>query len=407
MTPQIKSERLLLFTLAFIQFSHIVDFMLIMPLGPQLYRYFHISAHHFSFLVSSYTFCASLLGFISASFLDRFDRKKAVMVTFLGFTVGTFLCGLAPSFHLLLLFRGITGAFGGVLAALTLSVIADVIPFERRSAAMGWVMASFSVASVVGVPFGLYLANLWGWKMPFLILGMSGLLVLISIQLFIPSIKGHLKSSHARESFFKHLKNIIAPVPHQTALLLTTVIMLGQFSVIPFISAYLVANVGFSEGQLPLVYLFGGAITIFTSPVIGKLADKWGLFKTFTLFALISTLPMFVITHLTPSPIAFVITFTTLLFICAGGRMIPATTLITGVVPASMRGGFMSINACIQQFSMGLASLIAGQIIQQGPTGPMYHYPTVGYIAIGASFIAIGVAYKLNSFLNSSTKAKA
>lgn len=388
-----KKEKLLLLTLAAIQFTSIMDFMIVMPLGPQLIRLFQINPRQFSFIVASYTFSAGIIGFMAAFVIDKFDRKKALFIAYIGFIIGTLACAMAPTYHFLLAARILTGAFGGVLGALIMAIIGDTIPFERRGAAMGTVMAAFSIASVFGVPFGLYLANLFSWHAPFYFLGIVGSVNIIFITLFVPSMDSH--KENRTKNPFEIIGNITSDKNQLFALLFMMLLMLGQFSIIPFISPYMVSNVGFSEHDLTYIYLIGGGLTIFSSPVIGKMADKYGKLRVFTVFACIVIIPLALITNLHRVAMPLVLMTTSLFFVCAGGRMIPASAMITATVKPQNRGSFMSINASVQQLSSGLASFIAGAIIVKGADGELYNYQYVGYIAIAATIIAIFVARKL------------
>jgi predicted MFS family arabinose efflux permease len=165
-----KKEKILLFILASIQFTSIMDFMIMMPLGPQLMRIFQINPQEFGFLVSAYTFAAGFSSFIGVFWIDNFDRKKALMNMYLGFLLGTLACALSPTYTILVLSRILTGLFGGLLMALVFSIIGDVIEEKRRGTAMGYVSTSFSLASVLGVPFGLFIASFWNWHAPFFFL---------------------------------------------------------------------------------------------------------------------------------------------------------------------------------------------------------------------------------------------
>ena len=272
-------EKILLLTLAVIQFSHITDFMILMPLGPQLMDSFNILPSQFALLVSTYTFSAGTSGFVGAFFIDRFDRKKAILTMAAGFALGTLACGFAQTYYSLLITRSITGLFGGVMGALILSIIGDAIPNERRASAMGMVMAAFSVASVIGVPAGLFLADLSDWHMPFIVLGGLALLTLIPMAIYIPSMTDHISSYEQKPSPIQIVRNVTSNKNQMLALLFGSVIMFSHFSVVPFISPYLTTNVGFSDSQIKYIYLIGGALTVFSSPFIGRMADKYGRSK--------------------------------------------------------------------------------------------------------------------------------
>ncbi len=387
-----KNERLLLLTLALVQFAHIMDFMILMPLGPQLMRLFRVNPQQFSLLVSSYTITAGIFGFAGAFVIDRFDRKYALMAMFGCFALGTLACAFAPNYPILLITRSLTGASGGMLGAIILAIVADVIPLERRASAMGIVTSGFSAASVFGVPFGLFLATKAGWNAPFLFLGVASLGVAGCIWAFIPPVNRHLHADQPRQRPLEIITNVTSNPNQLRALLFMMLLMLGNFTVIPFISPYLVANVGFPEDKLTYVYLIGGALTIFASPLMGKLADRFGHFKSFRFFMLLYLIPILAITNMPVIPMALVLTVTALFFVFGSGRMIPAMTMISATVTPETRGSFMSLNSSVQQLSVGAASLIGGFIIAKGPSGELLNYSYVGILAVVTSLAAIVVS---------------
>jgi len=396
-----NKERLLLLVLSAALFTHIMDFMIVMPLGPQLMRLFDITPQQFSFLVSSYTFTAGGSGFIAAFFIDKFDRKSTLIFVYTGFTLGTLACAFAPTYEILLVTRSIAGAFGGVLGALVLSIVSDAIPLERRAAGIGFVMASFSAASVFGVPFGLYLATLFSWHAPFLFLGGLGIIVNILIWIYVPSMKGHIADRENQQNPWQIIKTIFGRRNPVMGLLFTSILMLGHFTIIPFIAPYMVGNVGFTEQELTYIYLVGGGLTIFSSPMVGKLADRYGRLKVFTVFGILVMLPLLAITHLPPVPLWQALVVSGIFFIFANGRIVPSTTMVTSVIKPENRGSFMSIRSSIQQISSGSAAMLAGFIISEEPSQvtenakALINYEYVGYVAVAFSIVAIFIAQKL------------
>lgn len=390
-----KKEKALLYTLAVIQFSHITDFMILMPLGPQLMDAFSIKPSQFALLVSAYTFSAGIFGFIGAFFIDRFDRKQSLLIIALGFALGTLACGFSTNYGMLLFTRAFTGAFGGILGALILAIVGDVIPNERRASAMGVIMASFSLASVIGVPIGLYLATLSDWHFPFFVLGGLAMSALIPIYMYIPKINAHIDSKEDRENPIEIISKVFKNKNQLLALGFGVIIMLSHFSIVPFISPYMVANVGFTEEQLSYIYLIGGALTIFTSPLIGKFADRYGRQKIFAITVLMASVPVFFITQMGETPIALVLLVTTLFFIFGAGRMIPSTTMVTSSVKPKNRGSFMSFNSASRQMTNGFAAYIAGLIITEDSNGLLQNYELVGYFAIIMGMISIYVGSKI------------
>jgi predicted MFS family arabinose efflux permease len=258
---------------------------------------------------------------------------------------------------------------------------------------MGIIMAAFSAASVFGVPFGLFIADKFGWQSPFLFLGIVGIPVLVLNVLMMPSVSEHL--SKPKMNPIQLLSEMLAKRNAVTAHVFIVLLMLGQFSVITFIAPYMVSNVGFTEGELSYIYLAGGFVTFFSSPWFGKLADRYGQYRFFTVATLLSLIPLWGITNLPQMNLYLVIIITSFMFILISGRIIPAMTMITSSVVPERRGGFMSINSAIQQLGAGIASYVAGLIMVKTANGTYQDYDMVGYLAIAASLIAIVVAKRL------------
>jgi predicted MFS family arabinose efflux permease len=395
--PQ-KTERLFLLALAGIQFTHILDFMIMMPLGPQLTRALHIDTHEFGLLLSSYTFAAGASGLLAATYVDRFDRRKLVLGLYLLFILATLCCGLAPNYATLLAARALAGAFGGILGAMVQTMIADVVPFERRGQAMGTVMASFAVSTVAGVPLGLFLANhvdVLGWRAPFFFI------VLLSIGIFaigyrlLPSLTAHLERARTG-NVFQQIHAVAKEPAHLKAFLFMALLMLTSFSVIPYIALYYTTNVGMSERFITLVYLCGGMATLGTSRLIGRLADRYGKLRIFRWVALASFVPLLTTTHLVPLPWWIVLINATAFFILVSGRMIPGMAMVTAAAAPHVRGTFMSLGSSVQMMSSGVASLLAGMIITRNAAGQMEHYNLVGYFAVACGMLSLWLARRLH-----------
>ena len=277
-----KNERLIIFLLACINFTHILDFMIMMPLGNYLMPYFSINPKQFSFLVGAYTFTAAAAGFTAAFFVDKFDRKKVLLFGYMGFLLGTFACGFAHTYETLMSARILAGLFGGLIGAQVMSIIADLFGYERRGAAMGAVMSSFAIASTIGVPLSLYLSNIFSWHAPFLFVGFLGIIIVPLVIRFIPPVTGHISTKKNEVHRFHAILSVINSREQRMALLFSALVMLGHFLIIPFINPYLEFNLGFTKDQTPLVYLFGGIASFIAAIVLGKLSDKIGKLNVFT-----------------------------------------------------------------------------------------------------------------------------
>lgn len=391
-----RREKIILFSLAAIQFNHIVDFMVVMPLGPKLMRIFEISPDQFSMLVSIYTLMAGLSGFLASFYVDKFDRKNNLIIMFLGFIISTALCGTARSFEWLLMARAFAGFFGGIMNSLILSIVSDLINYDRRATAMSTITSAFSLASIAGIPFSLFLSDRFDWHAPFAFLAISSLLVLSIAFKYIPSVRGHLEQAQTEKRATNPFFNILKSRTQLVALSFMFILMLGHFAIIPFISPSLVANAGIAEKHLPLIYLVGGFCSMLVAPIIGKLSDKYGKGKIFSWALITSTVPVFLITHQNVAPLYIVLPIVGLFFISAVARMIPAQALISSAAAPAQRGSFLSILSCVQSLSMALGAWMAGHIITKNSmTGRLDHYHVVGYIAITFGFLSLVLFQKI------------
>lgn len=393
--PLKKSELILLLLLAGVNFTHIMDFMILMPLGPQLMRIFNIEPREFGFLVSAYNFAAGAAGFLGAFFLDRFDRKKALLAAYAGFTVGTLACALAPTYLFLVTARSLAGVFGGVLGAIVMSIVSDSIPSVKRGRAMGLIMASFSVASVFGVPMGLFLANHFNWHAPFLFVGIAAALIGFVLFFVLPAMNSHKTSVESRPTPVHVLARVAQDSNQLRALGLTVLMMFGQFLIIPFLSPTMVSNGGLREDQLPLIYMFGGGLTIFTSPWIGRMSDRFGRAQMFLIFTVLILIPYGLLTQMSRSSLAYILSITTMFFVVSNGRFVPAWAMITSTVKAEARGSFLSLNSCVQSIASGTAAFSASLIVSKGQDGVLMNFDKVGYISIAIGLVASFVGIKL------------
>ena len=383
--------------LAGMQFTHILDFMIMMPLGPQLVRLFNINTHQFGLLLSVYTFTAAGAGLLAAAYVDRYDRRKLMIGLYIAFIIATLCCGLSPNYPVMLVTRALAGAFGGLLGSMVQTMVADVIPFERRGKAMATVMAAFSLSTVAGVPIGLFLAHhlpSLGWRAPFffIVLLSSGFLM-VAYRL-MPSMTEHMhrpKEGNVFEQIFAVLKE----PQHLRAFAFMALIMMSGFTVIPFVSLYLTSNVGLPESFLSLVYLAGGAATLFSSQVIGRMADKYGKPTLFRWLALASFVPLLLTTHMGHVPWWIALINSTLFFVLISGRIIPGMAMTSAVALPQVRGMFMSLLSSVQMLAAGLASLVAGLIITRNAAGVVEHYEIVGYLAVAAGLLTIWLAGRL------------
>ena len=393
-----KRERWLLFTLAGIQFTSVLDFMIMMPLGPQLTQLFSISAGEFGFLVSAYTFSAGLSGLLAATYIDRFGRKRMMLTLYPLFGAAALACSLAPSYAWLIVARIASGFFGGVLMAISQTIVAEVIPFERRGRAMSVVMTSFSVATVAGVPLALFLVSHFNWHAPFLaIAGMVSFLVVVAINT-LPSLKGHLQVQAAGDAavgLFANLRSVLVDPNHLRAFAMSVSMVFSGFVVVPYITLYLQANAGFKTEDIPYVYLFGGIATLISARLIGLWSDRAGKAHAFRRLALLMPLPLLAMTLSAGLPQWAVLVISSVLFVVMSGRMIPGMALIGASADPRRRGSFMTLNSSVQSLSMGLAAMVGGQILGRDGAGNLTFYWAAALIGGSASLLSFVMASKL------------
>jgi len=386
LTPQ--RERYLLLTLAGIQFSHILDFMIMMPLGPILIKAFGISTHEFGLLVASYSFSAAVSGLLGATFVDRFERKRFLLTMFALFGLATLACGLAPGYTTLLVARGFAGVFGGVMGAMVQTIVGDTIPFARRARASSIVSTAFSISTIAGVPLSLWLANRFEWRAPFILIAVLVVLFILVGLRILPELRHHI-TAQKRAHPFAAMFEVLRDPNHRRALTFSTLILFSGFTVIPYITIYAVHNVGIAQEDIPFIYLAGGAATLITARLIGHWADMSGKIRVYRIIAIFALLPLFFVTNLGVAPLWMWLVCTTAFFVLVSGRMIPAMAIVTSAAQPKLRGTFMSLNASLQQLASGLASSLAGFIITQNSTGQIVGYEKVGYVAIAGNMLAI------------------
>ena len=392
LTP--RRELALLLTLAGIQFTHVVDFMIMMPLGPQLTALFSISDAQFGLLVSAYTFAAGISGLLAASFVDRFERKRLVLVLYFLFALTTLGCAMAPTYGMLMLARTAAGVFGGILSAMTQTVIGDVIPFARRGRATGLVMTSFSLATVVGVPSGVFLANHAGWHSSFIAIAVACVLVGAMALVSLPTLDKHVAQARGQDVLFA-VRGVWADQNHRRALAMSSAMMFAAFTVIPYITIYMQSNQVLLPTEIPFIYLSGGVVTLLSARWIGILTDRVGKRKMFQRMLLLSMVPMTITTLMQPLPLPVVLLVSSALFFFMNARMIPGMALLTSAAQPQFRGAFMSLNGAVQSMSIGLATWIGGLLIQRNPQGQVTHYWLCALVGVSASLLAYALAQRV------------
>jgi predicted MFS family arabinose efflux permease len=380
-------QKLVVGMLAFLQFAVILDFMLMSPLGAVIMPALSVTPAQFGTVVSAYAFAAGLSGLLTAGFADRFDRKKLLLFFYTGFIVGTLWCGVAQSFESLLLARIITGLFGGVIGSVVLAIATDLFPPQMRGRVMGFIQTAFAASQILGLPFGIYLSNHWSWHMPFLVLVALGVAGGLLIAWQMKPVAEHLKL-HPEHSAFWHLIHTVSEPRYLLSFVSVLFLATGGFMLMPFSSAFTVNNLGISLHDLPIIYFVTGIATIFVGPLVGKVADSLGKLRVYFIGTALVIVMVLIYTHMGPSTLAIVTLINVVLFIGIFSRMIPFQALMTQVPAQTQRGSFSAINASLSQLAGGLASLVAGHIVQQGADGKLHHYDIAGYVVVATALLA-------------------
>ena len=392
---RLSKEKEILYLLAAVNFTHIMDVMIMMPLGDIFMDRFHINPTQFSILISCYSIAAFFSSLVGAVQLDQYGRKKALLFIYAGFVLGTIACGFAQNFVMLLCFRALTGLFGGMIGALALSIVSDLYPFKRRGKAMGALTASFSAAAALGVPFGLFLTDIISWRAAFFFLGAFGLILLVIIFFRVPFLRSHLKEVEENPGLKQVIRQIWGDMNQINALLLGFILVFGHYIIIPFITPYMTRNVGFEQHEITYMYFIGGVLTVFTAPLFGRMTDRIGAQKVFVALMLISFIPVWIITNMGPTPVILALVVTSLFFIFGSGRMIAPQTMITAAVGPANRGSFMSVKSAMQQLAIASSAFLGGIIIQFNNARQLVHYEWIGYLSIAISILAIFMSRKL------------
>jgi len=391
--------------LAILQFTIVLDFMVISPLSAILLDELTITTSQFGLVVSAYAFSAGASGFLASGFADNFDRKKLLLFFYIGFILGTLFCGVAQGYHFLLIARIVTGIFGGVMSSISYAIITDLFPLEKRGRVMGFVQMAFAVSQVMGIPVGLYLANLWDWHAPFLLIVGVSIFVGLAILFVMKPINEHLSIQY-KANPFKHMVGIFRNRNYLKGFMVTTLLATGGFMLMPFGAAFSVNNLGITLEQLPLVYMVTGIFSIFMGPIAGKLSDQVGKYKIFTIGSLIAITAIVIYCNLGVSPLWLVILLSVIMFMGITARMVSSQALITAIPAPKDRGAFMSINSSVMQVSGGIAAWVAGLIVVQTDSGKLMHYDTLGYVVSATIVATIGLLYIVHKMVFQEEKTK-
>lgn len=395
-TPLTSYQWFVIIILALTQFTVILDFMVMSPMGDILMKSLDMSTQQFGIAVSAYAFSAGASGLLTAGFADKFDRKKLLLFFYIGFTVGTVFCGLANTYYQMVAARIFTGIFGGVIGSVSMAIVTDLFTLQQRGRVMGVIQMGFGVSQVMGIPVGLWVANHFGWHITFLAVAALAALILAFILTTLKPVNAHLAIKKDKSPLI-HLLHTLQNKDYRIGFTATALLAIGGWMMMPFGSAFAVNNLGVSNANLKYVFFLAGLFTLFIMPAMGYISDKVNKFRLFAVACLWMVAVVIVYTHMTLLPFWAVIVFNILMMAGITGRMVPSTALVSGVPAMQDRGAFMSINSSLQQISGGIGAIIGGLIVvQPTKTSPLEHYEIVGYIVAAITFISIGLMYRVD-----------
>lgn len=401
-----KYQKFIIAMLAFLQFTIVLDFMVLSPLSAILLTQLNITTAQFGLVVSAYAFSAGISGILAAGFADKFDRKKLLIFFYAGFILGTFFCSIAPTYHLLLIARIVTGIFGGVIGAIVYAIVTDLFLLKQRGRVMGFVQMAFAISQILGIPFGLYLANNFGWHAPFTFIVIVAILAFVPLVMYVKPVDAHLKLQ-TKQNAFVHLYKTFINKRYLRGFSMSTILALGGFMLMPFGAAFSVNNLGISIDKLPLVYLITGIFSMFIGPLAGKLSDSIGKFKIFAAGSTFAMVFIVIYCNLGLTPLWLVIGINILIFAGITSRMVASQALLTAIPDTKDRGAFMGINSAVLQIAGGIASAVAGIIVSQNGDGTLNNYPILGIVVSASIIITIIMMSGINKMIFEGEKTEA
>lgn len=372
-----RSERAVVFLVGAVQFINILDFMMVMPLGPYFVEALGIPASSMGIVAGAYTGSAAIAGLVGSTFLDRFDRRPALGVAMLGLVLGTAAGGFATGLSMMLAARVVAGMFGGPATSIAMSIIADVVPPERRGKALGAVMGAFSVSSIAGVPAGLWLARHGGWRTPFFAVSGLGLVVCAAAIFLLPSLKLHLASRDEHPPYADMLRRPTVLLSYA----MTAVTMTSVFIVVPNISPFLVFNVGYPYDRLELLYMAGGLVSIVVLRIAGGLVDRIGSVPVAT-FGTAGFVAVMVLGFVFSLPAIPIVLMFVGFMMSTSFRNVAYNQIATRVPSSAERARFMSLQSAVQHLASAMAGVAASRILTTEPSGKLLGMPSLAWISI-------------------------
>ena len=392
-------QKIIILLLAILQFTIVLDFMILAPLGDILMKSMNMSTKQFGTVVSAYAISACISGIFAAGFADKFDRKKLLLFFYAGFILGTYFCAISYNYETLFIARIITGLFGGVIGSISMAIITDIFSIHQRGKVMGFVQMAFGGSQILGIPIGLVLANYWSWHATFYMVLILAILLGIALVIKLNPLTEHLKLINNKNAL-QHLLQTIKKKDYRIGFLATALLSMGGFMIMPFSTAFIVNNIHIAQSQVAIIFFFTGIFSIIIMPIVGKLSDKYDKLLIFGIGTIIAIVMVVIYTHLSPVPIWLVIIVNIVLFIGIMSRMVPATALNSAVPDAYDRGAYMSINSSLQQFAGGIAALFSGLVVvQKSKNSPIENFDILGYVMVILMLLCFYFVYKVNRLL--------
>lgn len=392
-------QKFMIVLLALLQFTVVLDFMILSPLGDILMKSMDMTTQQFGSVVSAYAISACISGFLAAGFADKFDRKKLLLFFYVGFIIGTFFCAISYNYQTLFIARIVTGIFGGVIGSISMAIITDIFSLQQRGKVMGFVQMAFAGSQILGIPIGLVLANAFSWHATFFMVVILAIVIGFAIVFKLKPLTQHLTVKSDKNAL-QHLLHTIKKRDYRVGFFATAMLSMGGFMLMPFTTAFIVNNVQIPQSQVPLIFFFTGVASMIIMPIVGKLSDKIDKFKLFAVGTFIAIAMIIVYTNLTPVPIWLVILVNVVLFMGIMSRMVPATALNSAVPEMHDRGAYMSINASLQQLAGGLAAIFAGLVVvQSSKTSPIQNFDILGYVMVGTMLLCLYLVYRVSELL--------
>ena len=392
-------QKIIILLLAILQFTIVLDFMILAPLGDILMKSMNMSTKQFGTVVSAYAISACISGIFAAGFADKFDRKKLLLFFYAGFIFGTYFCAISYNYETLFIARIITGLFGGVIGSISMAIITDIFSIHQRGKVMGFVQMAFGGSQILGIPIGLVLANYWSWHATFYMVLILAFILGIALVIKLKPLTEHLKLINNKNAL-QHLLQTIKKKDYRIGFLATALLSMGGFMIMPFSTAFIVNNIHIAQSQVAIIFFFTGIFSIIIMPIVGKLSDKYDKLMIFGIGTIIAIVMVVIYTHLSPVPIWLVIIVNIVLFIGIMSRMVPATALNSAVPDAYDRGAYMSINSSLQQFAGGIAALFSGLVVvQKSKNSPIENFDVLGYVMVVLMLMCFYFVYKVNILL--------